>query len=926
MNPNHTFYIDKRKTSAELPLDGDWQFTYLDAAAESIDKLEFPHIGQIPASSYKNLQQAGILPDPYIGTNSKLYDWVDEKIWYYKKTFTLNEFAGKDVFLCFDGVGYFCRVWVNGQLLCEHEGMFGGPVAEVSELLRDGENELIVEVTPPAADCWRYKKRSDERSHEQIVPWNLRRDGSTSNGDFIVFGIWRSVRLEILPKYHLSRPYLYTESIGEGSANLRLEVELADPQVKELDVMAKESAGGWTDYCFAYNMGIEEIPTGKSVELAVKMVEKTTGNVAYSCRETVEINDRSRVCRYEKYRECQFIEKTLTVENPRLWNPNGLGSPELYEVTLELYDGGELLDRLEWNTGIRTVEYQFTAGSRHRTRWDKYHFVINGRPIFLKGMNWMPVDFLLDITDNDYRWALELAKNEGIQLLRVWSGGGMPEDDRFYSLCDELGILVMQDSFIANQTTEKWNRDVLQSQVCQNLYRIRNHSSLALHIGGNEINPYALGNDASMWVISREIEDLDPSRKFWRTSPDKGSTHIYRDMEPVWYRKIYTQLPFIGESGIHSFPNAKSLRQQISKEEYNRPLSNIFTDEFVTGNPELHNHFTEFIPSRIPRMMSRASMISNIRGITLPDLCEATQLASCEFYQIMVNSMRENYPVSCGVLPWVFKRAWTTVAIQLVDGLGDPIAPYYYVKNAYSPLSAEISLREVSYAPGETISPEIKLICDDLHAYTGLTVKYEIFSPRLELVHSESFDCDITPDEYMKTFAASEFTLPADYTEKFFFLRASVENSAGMLNQSFYWCKVLERLADEEFRTKFRSEPSENNEFENGPWLKPQLSALTGGEAGLTVLSRSIRENGDERRLNVRVRVENTGSLPLFPVKLDILEDKTLTYGSDNYFFLPIGDERELTFEVRVRDSALKSVTLSLTAWNADTVNVEISL
>ena len=63
MNPNHTFYIDKRKTSAELPLDGDWQFTYLDAAAESIDKLEFPHIGQIPASSYKNLQQAGILPD-----------------------------------------------------------------------------------------------------------------------------------------------------------------------------------------------------------------------------------------------------------------------------------------------------------------------------------------------------------------------------------------------------------------------------------------------------------------------------------------------------------------------------------------------------------------------------------------------------------------------------------------------------------------------------------------------------------------------------------------------------------------------------------------------------------------------------------------------------------------------------------------------
>ena len=160
-------------------------------------------------------------------------------------------------------------------------------------------------------------------------------------------------------------------------------------------------------------------------------------------------------------------------------------------------------------------------------------------------------------------------------------------------------------------------------------------------------------------------------------------------MEPVWYRKDYGALPFVGESGIHSFPNAKSLRQLMSPEEYGRRLSDIYSEAFSKENPELRNHFSEFSPGRIPRMMSRASMITNTRGIDLADLCEATQMASYEFYQIMANALRENFPVSCGLLPWVFKRPHTTVAIQMVDGLGDPIAPYYAIKNAYSPLVAE---------------------------------------------------------------------------------------------------------------------------------------------------------------------------------------------------------------------------------------------
>ena len=67
-------------------------------------------------------------------------------------------------------------------------------------------------------------------------------------------------------------------------------------------------------------------------------------------------------------------------------------------------------------------------------------------------------------------------------------------------------------------------------------------------------------------------------------------------------------------------------------------------------------------------------------------------------------------------------------------------------------------------------------------------------------------------------------------------------------------------------------------------------------------------------------------AIPLFPCKLDIDEDKTLSYASDNYFFLPAGSSREIELTVRVRDDKLNAVTLSLTCWNAERREVEIKL
>ena len=136
----------------------------------------------------------------------------------------------------------------------------------------------------------------------------------------------------------------------------------------------------------------------------------------------------------------------------------------------------------------------------------------------------------------------------GVMMIRVWSGGGVPESDEFYDLCDELGLMVWQDNLLANNETSNWNHDALLQQVCYNLFRIRNHPSLVIHCGGNEFNPYSRDNLASVSVIENAIQDLDPSREWVRTTPylqGHGALLVpdHLPPDPLCRRERHTQLP-----------------------------------------------------------------------------------------------------------------------------------------------------------------------------------------------------------------------------------------------------------------------------------------------------------------------------------------------------------------------------------------------
>ena len=183
MRLDQPYYIEKRENS--LSLNGTWDFFYSDSEKEEFCEKNWQYKAELPKSLYWCLYEAGITPHPYKGVNSKEYHWVDEKVWYFRKKFNLNKNSCGNTVICFGGVSYYCRLWVNKNLIGEHEGMYGGPCVNIGEHLNfSGENEVIVEVKA----CNFGKKdifdsfNGYDGMNDQIVPWNIARDSHTSQG------------------------------------------------------------------------------------------------------------------------------------------------------------------------------------------------------------------------------------------------------------------------------------------------------------------------------------------------------------------------------------------------------------------------------------------------------------------------------------------------------------------------------------------------------------------------------------------------------------------------------------------------------------------------------------------------------------------------------------------------------------------------
>ena len=203
----------------------------------------------------------------------------------------------------------------------------------------------------------------------------------------------------------------------------------------------------------------------------------------------IKVSDASY---YSKVNSVNFIVDSLRstynipikINDPKLWWPNGMGDQNLYNVEIKVSDKNTV-DSKSYKIGIRTIELVREQDSIG----ESFYFKVNGKPTFMKGVNYIPQDvFLTRPNQNNYEFILSSAAEANMNMIRVW-GGGIYEKEEFYDLCDEKGLLVWQDFMFACAMypgNDSFLENIKQEAI-QNIKRLRNHTSLALWCGNNEV-------------------------------------------------------------------------------------------------------------------------------------------------------------------------------------------------------------------------------------------------------------------------------------------------------------------------------------------------------------------------------------------------------------------------------------------------------
>ncbi|WP_080903528.1 sugar-binding domain-containing protein [Parabacteroides sp. Marseille-P3160] len=892
------YYVFPRTEEQHIDLSPGWLLSAKDKPVADLNELNENNWFTVayPTSVQMAHFKAGKLGDPYKHLNAKEHEKLEQKVWYYKKEFSLpDEAKGKNILLNFDGIDYFAKIWLNGKLLGTHQGIFGGPVIEISkEASFGGNNELIVEVISANYN----NPNHDSRKPGKIVKgWFL--TGGSAMEPYFNLGMWRNIRIEIVPHYHLERPFLFTKQLKDNQADIGFSVELFSGTNSKDYILHPDGNRQLVDYSNPKTAPLNR-PVKEKLKVVLELIDK--GRAAYTREFTPYVIEG----------RC-WLEEAFTLDHPKLWNPNGIGSPDYYKARVTLYVDGGKADCIEFDFGIRKIEQVRSAGIRTNDRWQDWQFVVNGQKIFVKGINWMPVDALYDLTADKYDWAIRMAKEAGIQMFRIW-GSGLLESKEFYDACNKYGIMVWQDFCIANFDTPEWPQDVWEAQVCQNIFRLRNEPSLAVWCGGNEFNPYSTGNAASIGILERNLAIFDPTRPFLRTSPDAGSMHLYPDFDPSWY-KTFDLVPYVAETGIHSITDARNIREVVTDSELNN-LSGMYDKEFAASHPEFVEHFAEYNPARVPRMLSRASHIDDMSKPDIEKIAEATQVGAGEFYQVMSESFQGNYPITTGLMPWVYKRPWPVVAaIHLVDGYGQPSATYYFLKRTYEPTRISFAIERLLWAPGEEFPVKIKVLNEVNQPSVSGKVEVRILDYRFNEIWKERKPLQVLQGTSVTSLDLGSFSIPDSYKEKYFFAVASLYNDKDQLvSQAEYWPRTIRLMEDPAFYHQYSTEPVAWPALDKGPWLKPTVAKTKTS----LVLSSVKKESFMNDRGTISFTVKNTGKNPSFMTTMDIEGCSRSFYANDNFFWLAPGESKQIDMEILLREKQpVKQVKLVVKSWNA---------
>lgn len=650
-----------------LDLNGKWKLKDCEHKKGNPKTLAQPKSEQgwvetaVPGDIHQTLQETGRIPDPYFGRNPEECRWTNDRDWWHVREVKVpKNFRGERTDLVLDGIDTYAVVYVNGQEAGRTDNMFLQYRLDVTELVKPGETNTIainVQATRPIIEsrdtskylaCF-YTPRIFARKAQCQFSWDWA-------PNLPALGIWRDVRLEAVSEGVIEDVHMQTKASG--------------------DVFCKV-------YLDQYGKQVNAKDEPESLALAVYDGD---------------------LCVAEKETHLRGGENFLNfrIEKPKLWWPKGYGKPHLYTYTLELRQGKKVVDTYTGRFGIREVEL---VQEPRENNCHGFTFRVNGIEVFSQGGNWVPADSFPGImTRERYAHLLRLAAEAHFNTLRVW-GGGIYEQDDFYDLCDEMGLMVWQDLMFACADIPDDDKDFALSVIPEFEYqvkRLRKHPCIVHWCGGNEktgtfgamIN---YGDTITRYLARGVVNDhcpelaYTPSSPFSHTEvgnhPDSGDTHggIYEHAfkdDPMKYRDYIGKKNsvFNSEFGYHGPCRMRSLRKFMPSDAL-WPL-NDYWEYHVQDNP--YND----LPETFVQVQEKYAAAHFHQPQSAADFVKTAGTFYAELLSEEFLHHRRQWPFNAGALVWMFNDTWPCASWSIVDYYGVPKAAYYSLKRACQPLVA----------------------------------------------------------------------------------------------------------------------------------------------------------------------------------------------------------------------------------------------
>lgn len=629
----------------------------------------------VPGVVHTDLLQNKIIEDPFFRLNERGLQWIDKEDWVYETCFTLaaDMMRKENMELVFEGLDTYADVYLNDECILKADNMFRRWSIPVRQYIREENNILKVyfhspvKIDVPKWDAlpYQYPASNDQSENGGLFNKKIsifaRKAGYHYGWDWgprlVTSGIWRPVYIRAWSDLRINDVFIEQKEVGAGRAVIAGHVELdAD---KDMD------------------------------GVLVTITDEATGRVLGEWQADLK-------------RGTNRVTVDFVLHKPKLWWSNGLGEPFLYRFRTDIIAGGELLDSKTERVGIRSLKVVHQPDKDGHT----FYIELNGRPVFAKGANYIPSDnFLPRVTPENYKRTILDAAGVNMNMLRVW-GGGIYENDVFYDLCDEHGIMIWQDFMFACSMypAEGALLDNIHQEAVDNVKRLRNHACIALWCGNNECQDAWLG-----WGWKREIErqnkeyadkiwaqyrqqyhvtlpgvvrEYAPGTFYWPSSPFafegemSGTTDGDRHYWSVWHGKApisdydSEKSRFFSEYGFQSFPEFDSVKRYAPY-----PEDWDIRSEVMMSHQRGGDHANGLIETYL---LNEYKKPRDFRAFLYMN-----HVLQGDAIKTAIESHRRQMPYNMGTLFWQHNDCWPVASWASRDYYGRWKAQHYYVRKAY---------------------------------------------------------------------------------------------------------------------------------------------------------------------------------------------------------------------------------------------------